>query len=157
MRAGLKDKLLPPELLEAFVAEFLKEWNAAARDGEAGFARSRRELAETERKIEAILKAIEVYRRKVEKLEAALNEPDVRHEAAEALRALIEKIVLTPGEPRGEMRAERFGELGAILALGEAGRKNRTPDVGVRLSVVAGAGFETYLTEPQRISLVRAA
>ena len=44
------------------------------------------------------------------------------------------------------MRAELHGELGAILALGEAGIKNRTPDVGVRLSVVAGAGFGTYLT-----------
>jgi len=81
----------------------------------------------------------EVYRRKVERLEEALNEPDARAEAAEALRALIERIVLTPGAARGEMRAELHGELGAILALGEAGSKNRTPGLEVRLSVVAGA------------------
>ena len=47
----------------------------------------------------------QVYRRQVARLEEALNDPAIRTEAAEALRALIEKIALYPGEGRGEVRA----------------------------------------------------
>ncbi|MEQ9639809.1 MAG: hypothetical protein RIM84_07260 [Alphaproteobacteria bacterium] len=84
-------------------------------------------------------KLAEVYRRQVERLEAALNESMVRPEAAEALRALIDKIVLKPGEKRGEVHAVLHGELGALLALGSVAEKNRTSISEVRLSVVAGA------------------
>jgi site-specific DNA recombinase len=45
----------------------------------------------------------------------ALNQPDARAEAAEALRMLIERIVLTPGPERGEIFATLHGELGTIL------------------------------------------
>ena len=37
-----------------------------------------------------------LYRRQVERLEAALNDPLIRDEAAEVLRDLIEKVVLVP-------------------------------------------------------------
>ncbi len=61
-------------------------------------------------------------------------------EAADALRSLIDQIVLYPGERRGEVRADLYGELGAILALSQGGgSKNHTPEAGVRFSVVAGA------------------
>jgi hypothetical protein len=47
--------------------------------------------------------------------------------------------VLYPGKRRGEVRADLHGELAAILALSQAGgSKNRTPEEGVRFSVVAG-------------------
>jgi len=91
-----------------------------------------------------------VYAKKVAKLTQALNRPAERQEAAEALRMLIEKIVLTPGPKRGEIDAMLYGELGQILAwterqtLGKAPKTN-TPDgvtSGVLASVVAGAGFE---------------
>ena len=88
-----------------------------------------------------------IYAKKVAKLTQALNRPAERQEAAEALRMVIEKIVLTPGPKRGEMDATLHGELGQILAwterqaLGKASKTN-TPRgfcPGVSVSVVAGA------------------
>lgn len=58
----------------------------------------------------------ELYRRKVERLTEALNDPEDRAEAASALRGVIEKIVLTPGAKRGEISAQLVGELRTILA-----------------------------------------
>ena len=59
------------------------------------------------------------------------------------MRGLIEKIVLTPGAKRGEVKAELHGELAAILAL-TSGQKPRpaADDGDMRFSVVAGVGFE---------------
>jgi site-specific DNA recombinase len=74
--------------------------------------------------------AAAIYARKVAKLTEALNHPDERLQAAEALRLLIEKIVLTPGPERGEIDAMLYGELGAILnwverqAIGKAAKTN---------------------------------
>src|SRR6476660_5734063 len=80
-------------------------------------------------------KLAEVYRQHVERLEEALNDSTLRPEATDALRALIDPIVLYPGERRGELRAELYGEVGAILALSQGGGKiNRTPAAGVRFS-----------------------
>lgn len=59
--------------------------------------------------------AAAIYAKKVAKLTQALNRPAERQEAAEALRILIEKIVLTPGPERGEIDATLYGELGTIL------------------------------------------
>ena len=91
-----------------------------------------------------------IYAKKVEKLAQALNRPAERQEAAEALRMLIEKIVLTPGPGRGEINATLYGELGQILAwterqAPEKATKTDTPGgdySGVSVSVVAGVGFE---------------
>ncbi|RNC97161.1 MAG: recombinase family protein [Oricola sp.] len=102
----------------------------------------------------------EIYREKVAALQAAIDRPDDGPEAREAIRSLIEKIILEPGKKRGEMNVTLYGELGTLLAfaaqknkkgaaksgqLGAASgskRKNHTPDEGVWYSVVAGAGFE---------------
>ena len=56
-----------------------------------------------------------IYRKKVERLTEALNTPEDRNEAAEAIRALVEKITLRPGPNRGEIDATLHGELGTIL------------------------------------------
>lgn len=56
-----------------------------------------------------------IYAKKVSALTKALNRKDERQEAAETLRGLIEKIVLTPGPERGELYATLHGELGTIL------------------------------------------
>ncbi|WP_206613895.1 hypothetical protein [Paenirhodobacter populi] len=56
-----------------------------------------------------------VYAKKVAVLTGALDRPDERPQAAEALRMLIEKIVLTPGPERGEIYATLHGELRTIL------------------------------------------
>ncbi len=91
-----------------------------------------------------------IYRKKVERLTEALNTPEDRNEAAEAIRALVEKITLRPGPNRGEIDATLHGELGTILSWIEAQavektRKRETPAAfatGVSVSVVAGIGFE---------------
>ena len=86
-----------------------------------------------------------VYRRKVERLAEALADPRDRDEAADAIRGLIERIVLTPGEKRGQMDAALHGDLGTILEWAGNGRRKGatdTPGSGMSVSVVAGAGFE---------------
>jgi len=61
-----------------------------------------------------------IYRDQVARLEGALNDPENRLEASEALRGLISRVVLTPDAdaPDG-MRAELEGDLAEILALGD--------------------------------------
>ena len=85
-----------------------------------------------------------IYRDKVSRLEDALYEDATRDEAGEVIRALIDRIVLTPRD--GGLAAELHGELASILALcAEAAPKRKLPgtDVpGSQLSVVAGVGFE---------------
>jgi site-specific DNA recombinase len=49
--------------------------------------------------------------RKVERLAEALRKPEECDEAADAIRALIEKITLTPGAKRGELAATLHGDL----------------------------------------------
>lgn len=91
-----------------------------------------------------------IYAKKIMALTKALNRSKERQEAAQAVRSLIEKIVLTPGPEREEIYATLHGELSAILnwvkrqAIGKAAKKN-TPEArpsGVSVSVVAGIGFE---------------
>ena len=60
-----------------------------------------------------------LFRRKVERLEETLNsEPDVRTKAAPILRTLIDEIVLHPGDKRGKMSIEVYGEPSALFLLG---------------------------------------
>ncbi|WP_230720317.1 hypothetical protein [Martelella mediterranea] len=58
-----------------------------------------------ENKPDLLPTASTIYAKKVAKLTQALNRPAEHQEAAEALRMLIEKIVLTPGPKRGEIDA----------------------------------------------------
>ena len=84
-------------------------------------------------------------RRKVERLAEALRDPRERDEAAEAVRGLVERVVLAPGAKRGGMDAALYGDLGAVLewtAKGAKGNETDTPSSGMSVSVVAGAGFE---------------
>lgn len=146
--AGLKDKLLAPELVAEFIKSFQEETNALNHDRELATGQDKASLAKTERSIKSILDAIEdgryqrsmldgldelerqmdqiearfakaqpplprihpnvaeIYRTKFQRLENALARPDDAREAAEAMRGLIEKIVLTPGAKRGEVKAE---------------------------------------------------
>jgi site-specific DNA recombinase len=86
-----------------------------------------------------------IYRRKVERLAEALRRPQERDEAAEAIRALIERITLTPGPKRGEIAATLHGELGAILEWTARTAQTNKPGAcapGMSVSVVAGTGFE---------------
>ena len=55
----------------------------------------------------------ELYRQKVTALAQALEHPETRTEASEALRGLIDAIVLTPDQ--GELQIELKGNLAAML------------------------------------------
>ena len=85
-----------------------------------------------------------LYHSNVSDLANALNEPDVRREAAEALRALIDKVVLTPSEDGYDI--DLHGDLAGILALA-SGKKAKTAQADMaeavsQISLVAGVGFE---------------
>jgi hypothetical protein len=90
----------------------------------------------------------EIYRRKVMHLAEALDDEDIKAEATEIIRGLIDKIVLTP-ESAG-IKAELHGDLAEILALCEAAdpkQERPSPDgPGRQLSVVAGARNHLYRT-----------
>ncbi|MEQ9151747.1 MAG: recombinase family protein, partial [Parvibaculum sp.] len=64
----------------------------------------------------------EVYARKVGNLAAALDVPEERAEASQAMRALIDTIRLVPDN--GTLRVELHGELGALLRLCGSGSRN---------------------------------
>jgi len=157
--AGLKEKLLAPELVELFAREYLEALNSGRREREANAAVQQQELASIERKIAGIMKAIEdgfydpamkdrmeklrlrkaelqaelasnaapstvrfhpglaaLYREKVEKLELALSDPILREEAGDAIRALIDHIILLPDtfSPNG-LKADLHGDLSLIV------------------------------------------
>ena len=88
----------------------------------------------------------DTYARTIADLVIALNADDTREEAADILRGLIEKIVLTPEATALNGHAiELYGELGAILTLCGDGdgtnAKARRGSAGFRqVTMVAGAG-----------------
>jgi site-specific DNA recombinase len=84
-----------------------------------------------------------IYREKVTELARALQEPDTRSEATEALRGLVDAIVLTPDEGRKELQLELRGNLAAMLgATVQTKRSSESDDLFLQVSLVAGAGFE---------------
>jgi len=182
---GLKEKLLAPELVKEFIAEFIAETNRIRHEHALTQSQKHRELDGVNNSIANIIAALEegiysastkdhlialenrkaelaeelarpvvttvrlhpnlaeVYRNKVARLEETLNADGVRSEAAETLRGLIEEIRLTPDKKTGVLKAELRGELGAILALCDAHKKNRPAggEAG-RFSLVAEEGLE---------------
>jgi site-specific DNA recombinase len=88
-----------------------------------------------------------IYRRKVERLAEALRKPEERDEAVDAIRTLMEKIILTPGPKRGELAATLHGDLVTILEWTAQGANSSGRDrSGVSVSVVAGARSDLYRT-----------
>jgi hypothetical protein len=67
----------------------------------------------------------------------------VATEATEALRGLIDAIVLAPRPDQGELQIELKGNLAAMLgAAPNAKRSPETGDLSLQLVMVAGGGFE---------------
>ena len=86
-------------------------------------------------------KLADLYRQRVERLHEELNRPELRHEAAAALRALIDEVRLVRENARLEI--ELFGALAGILALAADGKKPAAAERdGLQITLVAGAGFE---------------
>ena len=87
----------------------------------------------------------DIYRRRVARLAEALSHAEDRDAAASAIRSLIDRIVLTPGEKWAEMDAVLHGDLGTIIEWAGNGREKTKTDIpmpGMSVSVVAGVGFE---------------
>jgi site-specific DNA recombinase len=87
------------------------------------------------------------YRRKVERLEHALNDPEIRDEAIQVLRGLLESVVVTPSETGFDV--EIVGEIAQMIELGMVERKKKGPILNERtarsVKVVAGARNQRYL------------
>ena len=85
----------------------------------------------------------DLYRQKVTALAQPLEHPQTRTEASEALRGLIDTIVLTPNQ--GELQIELKGNLAAMLrAAQNAKRSPETGDLSLQVVMVAGARNKLY-------------
>ena len=83
----------------------------------------------------------DLYRQKVTTLAQALERPETRTEATEAVRGLIDAIVMTPAD--GALRIELKGNLAAMLAATvQSKRAPETEALSLQVSMVAGGGFE---------------
>jgi site-specific DNA recombinase len=90
------------------------------------------------------LEMADLYRQKVTTLAQALEQPETRTEATEALRGLVDAIVLTPTD--GELKIELKGNLAAMLsAATNAKRSPETGDLSLQVEMVAGACNQLYL------------
>ncbi len=74
----------------------------------------------------------EIYKAKVVHLTEALTDPELRSEAADAIRSLVGEVVLTPGAKRGAMQAVLRGELMGILDFVAERRGHPRPEVITR-------------------------
>jgi site-specific DNA recombinase len=83
----------------------------------------------------------QVYRRQVEGLQDALNEPEIRDEAIQILSGLVERIVIGPQDTGLEV--EIIGEIAQMVELGLDGAKNKRAILDDKMAcsvkVVAGA------------------
>ncbi|WP_454887197.1 recombinase family protein [Sphingomonas oryzagri] len=183
---ALRDKLLAPDVVKAFVAEFHKEMERdrqqkignrrmierkhaeasqrlarmaeAIADGASSFADIRAlmtrvsaerdrlalELAEIDAApVVALHPAIaDSYAAAIDRLSEALESQDGnREEARDAMRSIIDQLILTPNEAGRGVKIEVRGRLAEILhiAQGRPPRGNRPDHMVV---MVAGTGFE---------------
>ena len=88
-----------------------------------------------------------LYRRRVETLEEALADPVTAIAAAEALRSLIDAILVHPGQRRGEVFVTLRGDLAAFLHLAEA-------DAGAGARVAINAKTADFPKEISRLRVV---
>ncbi len=78
----------------------------------------------------------EIYKRKVAALMETLKDPNTRLDASSDIRSLVGRIVLHPGEKRGEVHATLHGSLIGIL---EFANDNPHPEARVITSVAPGS------------------
>jgi len=64
----------------------------------------------------------QIYRRHVERLQQALNDPEIRDEALQILRGLIEHVSIGPADNGVEI--EIVGEIAKMIELGMGNKEN---------------------------------
>jgi site-specific DNA recombinase len=89
----------------------------------------------------------DLYRQKVNALAQALEHPETRTEAPEALRVLIDAIALTPDQ--GELRIELKGNLAAMLGAAHPPSRAHGREAGYGASAVALAEAENAKRSPE--------
>jgi len=179
--SGLKHKLLEPKALSKFIDEYVSQLKKLEKANEFEQKGIRQELKKIDKRLGAILHAIEqgiitdtthnrmleleaqkselsenleeemehpkpdkeminLYQEKVKDLSTAIYEPEIRSAAMDALRPLIDRIILKPTN-LDEMKTELYGNIAAMVALdNEKGQS--FSDLSIRLSVVAGVATE---------------
>jgi site-specific DNA recombinase len=91
----------------------------------------------------------QVYRRQVERLQQALNDPEIRDEAIQLLRGLIEGVSIRP--VKGGLEIEIVGEIAKMveLGIGTHMKKAALDETAARsVKVVAGTCNHRELTLP---------
>ncbi len=83
-----------------------------------------------------------IYRTKVKRLVEALSADDTRTQAGEAIRQLVDKVVVGEEASSGTRQIELVGELAALLSLGTNENAAAFEAAASSLKLVAGAGFE---------------
>jgi len=155
--AGITERLVSVEKIEAAVAAYAAHINRENRERRLQANADRRALAKVDKAVAGIMAAIEdglyqpsmkarmaelererfeisarlaevpqdvpdvhpgiaeIYKRKVASLVETLGDPDMRLDASSDIRSLVGKIVLHPGDRRGEVHATLHGSLMGIL------------------------------------------
>ena len=83
----------------------------------------------------------ELYRKKVGKLQQALQYETTRPQVVETIRSIVDRIEILPGEARGRCEVTIVGALAQILAFAQKTTAASTGGGGTSL-MVAGVGFE---------------
>ena len=127
---AIKDGLRTPGMKEELLALEARKQELAAKVKQAPAPRPRLHP-----------KLADLYRQRVDRLHEELNRPELRSEAAQALRGLIDEVRLIP--ENGRLEIELLGDLAGILALSTGGKKPVTEGRdGLQVTLVAGVGFE---------------
>ena len=94
--------------------------------------------------------SLDSYKREVINLASAVNDPDLRQEASEALRGLIDEIIISPDEDG--VAVDIKGKLAAVMHLGTGWRNNNKAPLSdeneALLTLVAGVGFRSAWALP---------
>ena len=130
--AGIADRLVSADKIEAAVTAYANHINRENRERRIQADADRRALAQVDKAVAGIMAAIEdglyqpVMKARMAELERerqeiaarlteTLENPATRLDASSDIRSLVGKIVLHPGEKRGEVHATLHGSLMGIL------------------------------------------
>ena len=114
--SGLRDRLLHPALLDAFIEEYRAAWNAAHVSTQAARMKAERDLAEVDKKIASILSAIEdgMYHSSLKAKMDALE--DRKRSLADQLAEAPEPRVLRMHPSLADLYRQKIGDLANALS-----------------------------------------